>query len=128
MNNSKIQTPTEKLLAEKNRVKQLLQKQETTLNGHITYIQANAGSLLLTFVSSMLFSPSKKDGQAKTTNAEGENAGTASEPLSFADFLPLTKLMLPVAWDIARPILMAWGIKKAKVWASKLFTRKKSVV
>lgn len=127
MNNNKPQTPTEKLTAEKNKVSQLLKEQERTINAHVVYIQDNAGSLLLSFVSSMLFSPSsKKDAQAGTSDADAKTPGIPSEPLSLADFLPVAKLMLPVAWDLARPILISWGIKKAGALFSGLFTRKKA--
>lgn len=128
MNNSKHQTPTEKLRIEKCRVSRLLKEQEATINAHVSYVQDNAGRLFLSFISSMLFNPSSgKSGQLKTVDTEKRGSKTASEPLSFADFVPLTKLMIPIAWDIAKPVLLSWGIKKAGTLLSGIFTRKKAL-
>jgi len=124
--NSKPQTPLEKLTAEKKRIRQLTQEQEIKLNAHIVYVQQNAGSLLLSFVSSMLFAPpAKKENKEASTQSEGQAETTTTESLSFSDFIPVGKLLLPVAWDIAKPILLSWGIKKATQIAAGLFTRKK---
>lgn len=124
--NSKPQTPLERLTAEKNKIKQLTKEQEIKLNEHIVYVQKNAGSLLLSLVSSMLFAPSAKKENNPAPTPSGEQPETTSTgSLSLADFIPVGKLLLPVAWDIAKPILLSWGIKKATKIASGLFTRKK---
>ena len=33
--------------------------------------------------------------------------------------------MIPIAWDLAQPFIMTWGIKKAKKWFSNLLFKKK---
>jgi len=38
----------------------------------------------------------------------------------------MAKSLLPVAWDIARPMIIIWGIKKAKSYFFGLFAGKKS--
>ena len=123
--NSKPQTPLEKLTADKNRIKRLTQEQEVKLNEHIVYVQQNAGSLLLSLVSSMLFAPSakKENKQAIPTGEQPETI--AAGRLSLADFIPVGKLLLPVAWDIAKPILLSWGLKKVTQITTGLFSRKK---
>lgn len=120
------QTPLEKLTAEKIKIRRLVKEQETKLNEHIVYVQANAGSLLLSFVSSILFAPSsKKENTKETDPSEKETASNMPGNLSLIDFLPISKLLLPVAWDIAKPILLSWGIKKVTRMATGLFARKK---
>lgn len=125
--NNKPQTPLEKLTAEKIRIKQLTKEQEAKLNDHFVYIQTNAGSLFLSAVSSMLFAPSaKKESNPASASSPGKQPETgAMENFTLADFLPLGKLLLPVAWDIAKPILLSWGIKKVTRMATGLFARKK---
>lgn len=127
MNNSKPQTPLEKLKAEKERIRQETKEQELRMNQHITYVQSNAGSLLLSFASSMLFpSHAKKNAALPSSDNLSVQAGEAGTgKLSLADFLPLTKLLLPTVWEMSKPILISWGIKKATSLASGLFSRKK---
>lgn len=97
------------------------------MNEHVAYVQANAGSLLLSTLSSMLFKPSStKETQTSPDSSEEKTEGTSlAGNLSFADFLPLGKVLLPVAWDVAKPILISWGIKKAGTIVTGLFSRKK---
>ena len=54
------QTPLEKLLADKQRIQQACLEQENKINKTFTYIQENAGSLLLSGLSSLLF-PAKPE-------------------------------------------------------------------
>lgn len=125
--NSKPQTPLEKLTAEKIRIKKETEEQEIKLNRHVTYVQANAGSLFLSFVSSMLFNQSdKKSSKALPAADSGEEAKDAvATNLSFADFIPFTKLLIPAVWEISKPILISWSIKKATSVVAGLFSRKK---
>ena len=58
-------TPIEKLLAEKQQVQEACRKQEEKLNQTFAFIQANAGSLLLSGFSSLLF-PAKPKGKNQT--------------------------------------------------------------
>ena len=57
MNNQ--QTPLEKLISDKERIQRQCKRQEQKLNEDFSYIQENAGSLLLSGLSSLLF-PSNK--------------------------------------------------------------------
>ncbi|MDD4516312.1 hypothetical protein [Massilibacteroides sp.] len=125
--NNKPQTPLEKLKTEKKRILALTKEQENKLNEHVAYVQTNAGTLFLSFISSMLFRQSEKKQDQTTSAPSDKNAGNSlSEQLSLADFLPLTKMLIPVAWDIAKPIFISWGIKKAGSIIGKLFSRKKA--
>lgn len=124
--NSKLQTPLEKLTAEKRRIWQETKEQEIKLNRQITYIQANAGSLFLSYLSSMLFSPNaKKTLPPPTGTTDGETNEASSANISVADFIPFAKLLLPAVWEIAKPILISWSIKRAGAVVAGLFSRKK---
>jgi hypothetical protein len=126
MNNNKQQTPLEILTAEKKRIRQLTKEQEVKINEHVTYMQANAGSLFLSFLSSLLFNSSaKNEEQAQASTSDEVQTDSLATAFSIADLLPLTKLFVPVAWNVVKPILISWGIKKAGNLLAGLFVRKK---
>jgi hypothetical protein len=91
----------------------LCKRQEAVINDDVAYIQANAGGILLSFLSSTLF-PSK--GASPSTGNKNtikeDSKLPASSSLSFADIMPFAKSILPITWDIARPILISWGVKR----------------
>ena len=92
------QTPLERLLSDKGRIQHQCKQQEEKLNADFTYIQENSA------------------------------VQNASSPvtLELSDYLTMAKGMIPIAWDFVRPIIVSWGIGKAKRWiASRLFKRKK---
>ena len=76
MNNPQ-QTPLEKLISDKERIQRQCKRQEQKLNEDFSYIQENAGSLLLSGLSSLLF-PSNKS----TTKTNDKNTApvTAGQP------------------------------------------------
>ena len=117
------QTPLEKLLADKERIRQQSIQQEQKLNEGISYIQDNAGSLLLSGVSSLLFSGSGTSGKNKALKLSGYSQAVNLPVASFgvADFLSIGKMMIPVLWEIAQPFIISWCIRKLK----KTFTGKK---
>lgn len=116
-------TPLEQLQANKQRLQTACHEQEKKINATFSYIQENAGSLLLSSVSSLLF-PSKPVRKAEG-NPAVKQEHTASSPLSTADIFALGKSLLPVAWDILQPILVSWSIRTAKKKIIGLFTSKK---
>lgn len=67
MNNR--QTPLEKLISDKERIQRQCKRQEQKLNEDFSYIQENAGSLLLSGLSSLLF-PSNKSTTKQTTRTQ----------------------------------------------------------
>ena len=46
-------------------------------------------------------------------------------PMGFSDYLSIAQGLLPVAWDVARPFLLTWGIRKAQSWFTNLLFKKK---
>ena len=119
-------TPLEKLISDRRRIQQECAMQEQQLNADFSYIQENAGSLLLSGVSALLFPKTK----SKTNETEHKQPTQVPEvpsvSLNFADYLSVAQGLLPVAWDVARPLLTAWGIQKVQTWIiKKLFKKKK---
>lgn len=120
-------TPLEILISDKKRIQEQCKIQEQKLNEDFSYIQENAGSLLLSGVSSLLFPGNKSTSKANTNeqNIPSTTTGQPAIPLGIGELLSITKGMLPLAWDLAQPFIMTWGIKKAKKWVTNLLFRKK---
>ena len=118
MNNQ--QTPLEKLISDKERIQRQCKRQEQKLNEDFSYIQENAGSLLLSGLSSLLFPSNKSTTKTNDKNTAPVTAGQPSIALGISDYLSIAKGMIPIAWDLAQPFIMTWGIKKAKKWFSNL--------
>ena len=116
-------TPLEKLISDKERIRKQCVIQEQKLNDDFSYIQENAGSLLISGFTTLLFPNSK----SKKTDST-ETATTASQPVTpigFSDYLSIAQGLLPVAWDVVRPFLLTWGIRKAQSWFTNLLFKKK---
>ena len=116
-------TPLEKLISDKERIRKQCVIQEQKLNDDFSYIQENAGSLLISGFTTLLF-PNTKSKQTEST----ETATTASQPVTpigFSDYLSIAQGLLPVAWDVVRPFLLTWGIRKAQSWFTNILFKKK---
>ena len=116
-------TPLEKLISDKERIRKQCVIQEQKLNDDFSYIQENAGSLLISGFTTLLF-PNTKSKKTEST----ETATTASlpvTPIGFSDYLSIAQGLLPVAWDVVRPFLLTWGIRKAQSWFTNLLFKKK---
>lgn len=116
-------TPLEKLISDKERIRKQCVIQEQKLNDDFSYIQENAGSLLISGFTTLLF-PNTKSKKTEST----ETATTASQPVTpigFSDYLSIAQGLLPVAWDVIRPFLLTWGIRKAQSWFTNLLFKKK---
>ena len=116
-------TPLEKLISDKERIRKQCVIQEQKLNDDFSYIQENAGSLLISGFTTLLF-PNTKSKKTEST----ETATTTSQPVTpigFSDYLSIAQGLLPVAWDVVRPFLLTWGIRKAQSWFTNLLFKKK---
>lgn len=74
MNNR--QTPLEKLISDKERIQRQCKRQEQKLNEDFSYIQENAGSLLLSGLSSLLFPSNKSTTKNKRQEHSSRNGWT----------------------------------------------------
>lgn len=119
------QTPLEKLLADKQRIQQACLEQENKINKTFTYIQENAGSLLLSGLSSLLF-PAKPDKKGETAQGTVASATPATtSPLRLSDYLSVGKALVPLAWEIIQPLVVSWGIRTIQKKITNLFSPSK---
>ena len=118
------QTPLQKLLADKEQIRQQCRLQEQKLNEGFVYMQDNAASLLLSGVSALLFPDSGRTAKkGKATSSSGHTQETAS--LGLSDFFSIGKTMVPVLWDIVQPFIITWCIRKMKKIINNVFAGKK---
>ena len=115
-------TPLEKLISDKERIRKQCVIQEQKLNDDFSYIQENAGSLLISGFTTLLFPNTKSK---KTESTETVTASQPVTPIGFSDYLSIAQGLLPVAWDVIRPFLLTWGIRKAQSWFTNLLFKKK---
>lgn len=119
------QTPLEKLQADKLRIQQACLEQENKINKTFTYIQENAGSLLLSGLSSLLF-PAKPDKKGETAQGTVASATPATtSPLGLSDYLSVGKALVPLAWEIIQPLVVSWGIRTIRKKITNLFSPSK---
>ena len=104
MNNR--QTPLEKLISDKERIQRQCKRQEQKLNEDFSYIQENAGSLLLSGLSSLLFPSNKSTTKTNDKSTAPVTAGQPSIALGISDYLSIAKGMIPIAWDLAQPFII----------------------
>ncbi len=122
--NNQQKTPLEKLISDRHRLQRECATQEQELNADFSYIQENAGTLLLSGVSSLLFPDTKNKETEENRSAQASETPFLS--LGFADYLSVAQGLMPVAWNVVRPMLTAWSIQKAQRWIiKKLFGKKK---
>ena len=108
---NKQQTPLEKLISNRLQLQAKCDIQKQKLNEHFSYIQENAGNLFLSGISSLLFSPSKEKKSGTETNYSKQTSEVSTASLGFSDYISVVQSLLPMAWDVARPLLTAWGMR-----------------
>ena len=133
------QTPLSRLQADKRRLQDLCKEQEGRLNTHFQYIQDNAGNLLLAGVSALLSTtgtPKPTKGEKVTQRPLRTQTGRQAPhipglPAGLTSMLKMPKALslgvgwMPVAWEVAQPLLITWSIKRVKRMIGGIFTRKK---
>lgn len=123
---NKTQTPLEKLNSDKRNFRKVCTAQEQKLNDDFTYLHENMGSLILSGFSNLLFPNVKSKTQTTDTKSVVKTPGQTTHPLGFSDYFAIALGVVPLVWDFTRPLIMTWGIKKARSWVfKKIFKRKK---
>ena len=117
-------TPLEKLIFDKEQIRRQCVVQEQKLNDDFLYIEENAGSLLISGFTGLLF-PNTKSKKTESSDAIAATNDQPATPIGFADYLSIAQGLLPVAWDVVRPFLLTWGIRKAQSWFTNLLFKKK---
>lgn len=121
MNNPPRQTPLEKLLADKQRIRQACSEQEHKINLTLAYMHENGRSLLLSGLSTLLF-PSRPGKKGKTAPALPAKPAAKPEPtLGLSDYWAVGKSMVPFVWELARPLVVSWGIRAVRKKMTDLF-------
>lgn len=112
MNSNPQKSPLEKLLIEKQRIETACKEKEEKLNETFSYMQANAGTLLLSAFSSVLF-PTKKKSKEEDKKEGGKSINFSEETskMQLSDYFSIGKSLLPIAWEVVQPIMVGWGIK-----------------
>lgn len=123
-NNNRL-TPLEKLNFDKQRLLQESRNQEQKINEHFSYIKEHAGSLIFSGISSLIFPGTKSHASHEDAKPAPRPSGLPTASLGASDYLSIAKGMLPTVWDITRPLLLTWGIKKAQKWLIHLIFGKK---
>ena len=124
-------SPIERLIAEKNDINIKCRLQEEKLNKDFIYIKENASSLLLSGLSSLIFSSGSDKKNSKKNDIpldKDSNGVVQNNTYSVNDYLSIAKSLLPVAWEIIQPIIITWGINKAKSLLLGIFSKNKKPV
>ncbi|MDL2277028.1 hypothetical protein LJC57_00385 [Parabacteroides sp. OttesenSCG-928-G07] len=120
-------TPLELLKSEQSRLKRESKLMEKELAADFQYIHENAGSLLISTVSSLFFSHSKA-GRKNASAAEKPTGGPSESivsSLANPELLSIAGGVLPLVWSVVQPIVLAWGMKRVKNIFSHLFRKKR---
>ena len=123
-------TPIEQLVAYKSIVEAQCATRQKKLLEDVEYIQNNATSLIFSGLVSLLFSSGQTRKKPETQSVMLINDGQPTRNnnlLSSSSIFFVAKKMIPVVWEIVQPLLINWGIKKAKSLLIGLFTKEKSV-
>ena len=105
MNQSKNKlTPIQILTCEKQKLMKQCDQQEQLIGEHITYIQQNAGSLIIKGVNSIMF--------PKNTPQKQSSSSLHNEDNGLNGYLDQIKGYVPMLWGVVRPILISWGMNK----------------
>jgi hypothetical protein len=122
-------SPIEQLIADKKRLEAQCHKQEKKLGEDFAFLHDHASELILSGISSLLFSSkiSKEKNEPSSTARTGIYKQNTTSKKTFAapTYLLIIQSLLPVAWNIIQPMLITWGINKAKSLVFKLLSGKK---
>lgn len=120
------QTPLSKLQTDRERLRLLCRIQEQKLNEEFRYMRENAGRLLFSGISALFSTSGSSKSEKKKAAALSPAPSVASlSSLRPADFLSLGTGLIPYAWEFTQPLLIAWGIRRAKKWIGNLFSSKR---
>lgn len=108
-------TEYKKLLAEKCQVKARYKELEYQMEEDFQYLQHHGGSMLLSSLTSMIFPKSKeKENHTEHTESSEKSSIFSLGNLNFSNYLSIGKSLLPVAFSIAQPFLLSWGLGKVQ--------------
>jgi hypothetical protein len=106
-------------------IEAMCREQEKKLGEDFAYIRDNAPELLLSGISSLLFSSGKSAKKTDTAMVDRGKREELTVPFAASDYLAIARNLLPVVWSIIQPMLITWGINKAISLISGLFSGNK---
>ena len=113
-------TPQEKLQARKTCLQKQCRIQEQKLEEDFAHIRENSGSLFLSGVSWLIATAGSKVTSKAASLPSSSQKTVATQPsehvFGLSGFLPSVKELWPVAWEIIRPYLISWGIRRMTEW------------
>jgi hypothetical protein len=114
-------TPIQILRLRKTEVETKCELVEKELSEDFEFVQDNALPILSRGVSYVLF-PKRRNNKPKLPASENRQTSPAPATLDIDYFISLGKSLLPLAWDILKPIASMWAIKKVRSYVLKLIS------
>jgi hypothetical protein len=114
-------TPIQILRLRKTEVETKCELVEKELSEDFEFVQDNALPILSRGISYMLF-PKRRDNKQKLYASENKQTSSVPATLDMDYFISLGKSLLPLAWDILKPIASMWAIKKVRSYVLKLIS------
>jgi hypothetical protein len=114
-------TPIQILRLRKTEVENKCELMEKELSEDFEFVQDNALPILSRGISYMLF-PKRRDNKQKLYASENKQTSSVPATLDMDYFISLGKSLLPLAWDILKPIASMWAIKKVRSYVLKLIS------
>jgi hypothetical protein len=102
-------SPLDKLQAERANLRRQCLLREQRLGDLFAYMGEHSGRLLLSGLSGLLFPDA----------GSAAGAGKANSASGWAVCRSAGKAALPLLWNIARPVLLAWGVSKLQSLLSR---------
>ncbi|MDR2774915.1 MAG: hypothetical protein LBC19_09285 [Tannerella sp.] len=120
-------SPVEQLFADKRNIEAQCRKKEKKLGDDFACLRDNAAGVFLSVVSSLLLPPGKsgKKTGAATTGSYKRNGLKIPAAAAAPAYYAVIRSLIPTAWNIIRPMLITWGINKAKSLIYELFAGNK---
>ena len=121
---NKAPTPIERLIADKHDLEAQCSIRKKKLYADFEFIRDNSFSILLSGLSTILSSylRSRKKSKEQTLALA---KGNQPRPLSSSNWMTVVHALTPLVWNIVKPLIVRWGINKAKAFLVSLFTDKK---
>lgn len=115
------QTPLQALHARKRQLRFDARIQEDRIGANIKYVQDNGCKLIFHSFTSAIF-PGKSTTHNDSSKPSSRSLGITDLAMGgVSSVMKGNKGILPIAWGIAQPFILTWGIKGIK----RLFKKKK---
>ena len=106
-------TPIESLLAEKKEIESKCSVKAKKINDTIDYIRENSSGLIISGLSSLLFSSGRYKNKHEKQAIALVDDNSQPQNITLQNNI-LAKKIPPLIWSMLKPMLIRWGIKKVK--------------